>query len=208
MDPQSASTERPILVALSEKLIEAQQELDHLILQLGLGKAEAHEKFEEIRKQFKVRIGHLRGVVVAAGSKEDITSLVANIDALEKLLTAPAPQDAGTFQAHVRKLILRIKSVDEHIRERFKPNTTFEDFIHEAELFKLKLEILRLRFVLKKVKARDRFHQGVILAQRIIHAIVKKSLTRRVRFEQQKSQLGHVIRSVYGGIHRSLRKIH
>ncbi|MCA6434418.1 MAG: hypothetical protein IM574_12520, partial [Cytophagales bacterium] len=50
----------PLLEKMAEGLLQAQQEIDELALQLSLGKSEAKEKLEEVKKEFIKGINTLK----------------------------------------------------------------------------------------------------------------------------------------------------
>ena len=57
---------KPILQTLGEGLLQMQQEIDELALQLSLGKADAKDKFEEIKSEFKSKLSGLKNLLKAA----------------------------------------------------------------------------------------------------------------------------------------------
>ena len=46
-------SQKPIRVRIAEKLIKDQQELDHLAVQVSLGKAEMNDEFKRSKSRFK-----------------------------------------------------------------------------------------------------------------------------------------------------------
>ncbi len=56
MKNTETTNQKPILVKIADQLLKDQQELDSLAVQLSLGKAEAKDKFEEVKKQIRKSI--------------------------------------------------------------------------------------------------------------------------------------------------------
>ena len=50
------STPKPLLSRIAEQLVKDQQELDHLAVQLSLGKVEIKDKFEALKQKLKASV--------------------------------------------------------------------------------------------------------------------------------------------------------
>ncbi|MFD2962332.1 MULTISPECIES: hypothetical protein [Olivibacter] len=61
----SKENQRPILVKIANQLLKDQQDLDSLAVQLSLGKAEAKDKFREVKSEFKEKLQDLKNTISA-----------------------------------------------------------------------------------------------------------------------------------------------
>lgn len=175
MDAQVKTTEKTILLTLADRLVEAQRELDELTLQLALGKAEAKEKFEEIKKQFSARLSTLRRVLESQKVDNISREITARLDELEKVLSAGKVEDKGMFAAQ-KKLIMKSLIAFEHeVKKRLPENLDAQHFAHEIENFKLKMEILRLRFVLKRFTIEDDIKSNMDEAHKTVNKLIEKA---------------------------------
>jgi len=183
MDAQPKTTEKTMLLYLADSLVEAQRELDELTLQLALGKAEAKEKFEEVKKQFRFKLANLKNMLVKQTPMETYSDVITKLDDLEKRLNTGVVENKEMFVAQ-RKLIRKsLLAFEDEIKRRLPNNLDAQHFGFEIENFKLKMEILRLRFVLKRFTIQEEFKENVDEVRR---KIIK--LTTRARLAIKRSQ--------------------
>ena len=145
------SVEKTTLQKVSEKLLAAQQEIDGLALQLALGKADAKDKFEEIKKEFRLQVAEFKNVLETVSESSVSPEVRARIEELEIQLALGKADSKDIFDEQKTKIERAIGRLEEEIKLKWKSMQTPHFIAHEAEKFKLKLEILRLRFGLKKV---------------------------------------------------------
>lgn len=183
MNAQPKTTEKTMLLYLADSLVEAQRELDELTLQLALGKAEAKEKFEEVKKQFRFKLANLKNMLVKQTPMETYSDVITKLDDLEKRLNTGVVENKEMFVAQ-RKLIRKsLLAFEDEIKRRLPNNLDAQHFGFEIENFKLKMEILRLRFVLKRFTIQEEFKENVDEVRR---KIIK--LTTRARLAIKRSQ--------------------
>jgi len=60
MPTKKEDKDKPVLQRIADQLLVAQQEIDDLALQLALGKAEAREKFQEVKKEFRHHVAEFK----------------------------------------------------------------------------------------------------------------------------------------------------
>ncbi len=171
METATSATEKSILLKIANKLTLAQQELDELAVQLALGKAEATDKFEEIKKEFNTRLADLKQRMETTTSSEFTDELKVKLAELETELKAEKAVTGDLFEKQKSKIILAMADLEYTLKEKFANSHLLTDAIHEFEKFKLKMEILRLRFTLKKFEIKDGFRNGMNDASREIKKI-------------------------------------
>ncbi len=157
--------EKTVLQKVSEKLLEAKQEIDELALQLALGKAEGKEKFEEIKKEFRTQVTELKDLLTKTSDRDLSPEVKAKIEALELQLSLGKADSKELFEVQKKKIINALSSLETEIKEQWQKIKTPHLFAHEVEKFKLKLEILRLRFGLKKFEIKEDYHTWMATAR-------------------------------------------
>lgn len=178
MDTKAKTTEKPILVNLADRLMEAQRELDELTLQLALGKAEATEKFEEIKKQFRIRLVNLKRALTTQKIENLSKEITIKLDELEKELNAGKVEDKEMFVAQKKLIMKSLIAFENEIKKRLPESMDAQHFAHEIENFKLKMEILRLRFVLKRFAIRDDIKLNVEAVRMKVTKLIDQARTK------------------------------
>jgi hypothetical protein len=155
------STHQPLLVQVAQKLTQAQQELDELAVQLALGKAEARDAFEHMKKDFRTRISEFRQTPAAETWHRVSDSLRVVLDDLEVRLAVGAANTQELFEEQREKLEEALMRLEQLLEEKFEASVDRENLKHEIEKFRLKLEILKLRFALARFVVKDSFRHGM-----------------------------------------------
>jgi hypothetical protein len=168
MDAETKSTEKSILEKIAGKLMKAQQELDELAVQFALGKAEAKDKFEDIKKDFGTHIAELKHSLKSTVLKEMVSVSKAKFEELELQLALGKAETAEAFEIQSKKILKSLQTLEDEIKEKFPQTAETNSFNQEIEAFKLKIEILRLKFVLKQFEVKDTFKDKMRDASKVI----------------------------------------
>ncbi len=175
MDTQTKSTEKPILLNLADKLVEAQREVDELTLQLALGKAEVNEKYEEMKNEFRYRVVNFKNTLLSRQSNEIYKELIARLDQLEERLKIGKAESREKF-VEERKFILKtLRTIESEIRKRLPDNLDVQHVKQEIEDFKLKMEILHLKFLLKRFTIKDELKSNAAEVSRRVSIVIDKA---------------------------------
>ncbi len=170
--------EKDILQKVTEKLLSAQQEIDELALQLALGKAEATDKFEEIKKEFRLKISELKNLLSNPYENYLSPEVKAKIEELELQLALGKADSKVLFEEQKKKIMKALANLEENIQKNWRKIKAPDFFLHEVEQFKLKMEILRLRFRLKKFDVRDDYRNKMQTVRREIRKMTPKTKDR------------------------------
>lgn len=149
------ASEKRFLVSVAENLLAAQQEIDELMIQLALGKAEAKDKFEEVKKDFKASMASLKLQVLAFTGTGLNKKTNDAIEQLENELEKPETNNLIDFELQRTKLLALVETIQKEVEQWLSDRQLSHEFINEFEKFKLKLEILKLKFTLKKFEVKD-----------------------------------------------------
>jgi hypothetical protein len=168
-------TSKPILQTLGEGMLKAQQEIDELALQLSLGKIEAKEKFEEIKNEFIERLNWLKQFLKSTLDKSVPIALKLKLEELELQLKVGKAETREAFDLQRAALIEATIALENEIRKALEKLEVSGYFHHEAEKFLLKLEILRLKFGIKRFEIKDTFRTRMERAKKYIHQFANKA---------------------------------
>ena len=169
METLEKTKDKPILVEIAGKLVEAQQELDELVIQFALGKAEAKDKFEEIKSDFRTRMNEWKASSLSGKLASVTLELRNRFEDLEAKLTSGGKiTTREAFEEQKSKIEESLEKLRTEIQTRLADAIDVAYFEHELEKFKLKLEILRLRFVLKNFEVKEAFEDGMKSARKKI----------------------------------------
>ncbi|GCC50019.1 hypothetical protein SanaruYs_02340 [Chryseotalea sanaruensis] len=172
MKTTGPSPEKRFLVSVAENLLAAQQEIDDLILQLALGKAEAKDKFEELKKDFKASMASLKLQVISFTGSGVNKKTQDAIEQLENVLEKPEANGLIEFEAQRTKLLALVETIQNEVEEWLSNKQLSHEFINEFEKFKLKLEILNLKFALKRFEVKDSVQDFFKDSAKALHRIV------------------------------------
>ena len=151
--------EKPVLEKIADRLVAVQQELDELVVQFALGKAEGKEKFEEIKKEFRQRVSEFKKLLDSPSSSLLTPEARQKIEELETQLALGKAETKELFEEQKKKILKTLAHVEAEVKAWINAGKLPDDFSHEVEKFKLKLEIIRLRFSLKKFEVKDAFKE-------------------------------------------------
>jgi len=170
METKETKIKTPLLEKMAEGLLQAQQEIDELALQLSLGKSEAKEKLEEVKKEFIKGINTLKKSLQSALDQPIPLALKMKFEAVELQLQVGKVQSKESFDSQIKLLIVATIALEEEIRSLVHKMEVKGYFGHEIEKFLLKLEILRLKFGIKKFEIKEGFRSEMATVRKSIES--------------------------------------
>jgi hypothetical protein len=170
METNETKIKTPLLEKMAEGLLLAQQEIDELALQLSLGKSEAKEKLEEVKKEFVRGISTLKKSVQSALDQPIPLALKMKFEAVELQLQVGKVQSKESFDSQIKTLIAATIALEEEIKSLLHKMEVKGYFGHEIEKFLLKLEILRLKFGIKKFEIKEGFRSEMATVRKSIES--------------------------------------
>lgn len=185
MEPEERTTEKPVLEKVADKLMKIQEELDELALQLALGKAEAKDKFEEVKKEFKKKVTELKHSLTTTALNKMSDVVKTKFEELELQLALGKADTAEIFEAQSKKILQSLHNLENEIKKDLQQSNDLNSFSHDMENFKLKMEILRLKFVLKKFEIKDAFKEKMKEARK---AVDKFKISAQEKLREGKAQ--------------------
>lgn len=165
--------QKPILVKIADQLLKDQQELDHLAVQLSLGKVEVKEEFEKTKSKMKNSLHEFK-VELNSEIDQDYAFLDSSLTDLENELDEGEAKTKEIFLKQKKNILKKLETVKIEIENN--PNILkIADFFTSAAIkTKLQLEILEKNFDEKKAELTAEYNQEMITAQEKINAIISK----------------------------------
>jgi len=133
-------------------------EIEEFRVQTALGKAEAQDKFEEVKKKFNLFVHDSEFKI--NGVKEKINELNAKFDELRVQLALGKAETKEIFKKQKKQLLLILHDIEVKIKTNETLNKMYSLTLIEIEQFKIKLEILEQKFSKDRVEAKDTFEKG------------------------------------------------
>lgn len=166
-------------------------ELEEFQVQATLGKAEAQDKYEEVKKKFNLFIHDSEFKI--KGIKEKIEDVNTNFDELRVQLALGKAETKEIFKKQKKELLSKIHEIEVKIKTNDTLNRMYALALIEIEQFKIQLEILEQRYKEDKVKAKDTFEKGKKDFNRFVNRVKgkygkKKEATKLEHFQHEISE--------------------
>ncbi|WP_242084599.1 hypothetical protein [Aestuariivivens sediminis] len=145
-----------------DKLIRALRksavELEEFQVKAALGKAEAKDKFEEVKKKFNRYLHESEEKIKPI--KENIEELHTKFDELRVQLALGKAETKDVFKKQKKQLLLLLHDIEVKIKTNETLNRMYALTLIEIEQFKIQLEILEQKFKKDTNVAKESFEKG------------------------------------------------
>ncbi len=132
-------------------------ELEEFRVQANLGTSEAKEKYEEAKKLFNHYV-HEAQTQLEKG-KEKSSELKSAFEQLLVQLALGKAETKEIFEEQEKRIIKSLAELEHIIRKNETANEVYLKLLPEVEKFKIKLEIMRLRYQLNKLDKQVDFEE-------------------------------------------------
>lgn len=146
---------------IGEKILngleKAIHEIEEVRLQIALGKAEAKDAYEDIKKSFQ---NYLRSIQVKLNTIKSSEAGMQITNALEHLqvqLTLGIAESKDLFEAQYKRIHTAIQALELSMKQDKELQQDYVQLRFELEKFKIKLELMALHFQLNKLKVEYNF---------------------------------------------------
>ncbi|WP_411895530.1 hypothetical protein [Winogradskyella sp. A2] len=143
-----------VITALRKSAVE----LEEFQVQAALGKADAQDKYEEIKKKFNHFIHDSEYKI--KGIKQKIEEVNTMFDELQVQLALGKAETKDAFKKQKKELLAKLHKIEVKIKTNETLNRIYALALIEIEQFKIQLEILEQKFNTEKVKAEESFEKG------------------------------------------------
>ncbi|MFI0431084.1 hypothetical protein [Mariniflexile sp. HMF6888] len=141
-----------------DALRKSAKELEEFQVKAALGKAEAHDKYEEVKKKFNQFIHDSEFKI--KGVKEKIDELHTKFDELRVQLALGKAETKDVFKKQKKQLLSTIHDIEVKIKTNETLNRMYALTLIEIEQFKIQLEILEQKFNKDKSETKDSFEKS------------------------------------------------
>ncbi len=119
-------------------------DLEEFQVKASLGKAEATDKYEEIKKKFNLFIHETKNKIELG--KEKITDMNTMFDELIVQLALGKAESKEAFKEQKKKLLHKLHDIEVKIKTNETLNSIYAYVLIEIEMFRVQLEILEKNF--------------------------------------------------------------
>ena len=165
--------QKPILVKIADQLLKDQQELDHLAVQLSLGKAEVKEEFEKAKSRMKNSLHEFK-VELNSEIDKEYAFLDCSLTDLENELDEGEAKTKELFLKQKKNILKKLDAVKIEIENNSNILKIANFFTSASIRTKLQLEILEKNFDKKKTELTEEYNQEMITAQEKTNDIIAK----------------------------------
>jgi hypothetical protein len=151
--------------SLTDKIInglkKAIEELEQFRLQASLGKAEAKDVYEEVKKKFNLYVHEAKLQIngIKEIAKEKSTELKTALEELQVQLALGKAETKEIFEEQRKKITHALSSLEAFIHSNKTSNEYYTKLMMESEKFKLKLDILHLQYKLSKLSKLEKMDE-------------------------------------------------
>lgn len=136
-------------------LRKAAVELEDFQLQLALGKSEAFEKYQEVKKKFHAFMHEALNKL--REDKVSVEELTMKFQQIEHLLISEKIEAKENFIEQKEKILALVEQIEDALKNTAVDKDFQIKINTEIEKFKIKMEILRLRLELGKLEVKKGF---------------------------------------------------
>jgi uncharacterized coiled-coil protein SlyX len=133
-------------------------ELEAFQVKAALGKAEAQDKYEEVKKKFNLFIHDSEFKIKEI--KEKIEELNTKFDELRVQLALGKAETKEIFKKQKKQILSTLHEIEVKIKTNETLNRMYALTLIEIEQFKIQLEILEQKFKKDKKEGKDAFEKG------------------------------------------------
>lgn len=198
--------------SITDKIIsglrKAATELEEFRLQAALGKAEAHDAYEGAKKVFNKYVHEAK---LRLADAEDLTTektpkLKALFETVQVQLALGKAESKEAFELQVKKISMALNEVEALIKKNKSTDLYYAELQMEIEKFRIKLDILKLQYELKKIGVREEFEERKQDFSKALTDIKKQLLKKEAKAEDTWEHFKDEITNAYSHLKKVFAK--
>lgn len=150
---------------LATMLSKAASGIGEFQVQLALGKAEAKDEYEKLKKELRKTFSR-QGALVVAG-KAQLKQIQGIIEGLNVQLALGKAETADAFAVQKKKIVAELSKLDKSITALPKTDKIRNEIKNEIEVAKIKLDILRLHYHFAEISPEENLKKVSSIRERI-----------------------------------------
>lgn len=155
------TNEKTITDKIINGLKNAITELEEFRVQAALGKAEAKDIYEDVKKKFKTSIHEAKVKFDSIKTEASYEALhIKNFfESLQVQLALGKAESKEIFEEQSKKIRQALHDLENSIRSNKQTSELYSTVLMDIEKFKIKMDILKLKYELKKMDVKDEFEE-------------------------------------------------
>lgn len=179
-----------------DRLRKAATELEELQVQLSLGKAEARDKFEELKKNFSKTIQQIAADLKSAGAEKSV-ELRSLFDELQLQLSLGRAEAKEVFNEQRKKIETILHKVEQKIKSEPSNRELIDKLFDDIRKFRITLEIIAIAYELGKYEFGDAYKAHKKEFEQKLNAIKKKVEAQTDEIEKRAETFKNEISEAY-----------
>jgi hypothetical protein len=197
---QTSITEK-IISGLKKSVVE----LEEFRLQAALGKAEAKDAYEAAKKKLNKYIHEAKIKLdsVKELTKEKSTQLKAELELLQVWLTLGKAETKEAFEEQRKNISKMLNDIEARIKKNKTTDLYYAELQMEIEKFRIKLDILKLQYELRKLGVREEFEEKKKDFSKTLSDIKKQLLKKEEKAESTWEHFRDEISDAYSHLRKA-----
>lgn len=185
-----------------DRLRKAAAELEELQVQLSLGKAEARDKFEELKKNFSKTIQQIATELKNAGTEKAV-ELKSLFDELQVQLSLGRAEAKEVFNEQRKKIENILHQIELKIKGEPTNREVIDKLFDDIRKFRITLEIIAIAYELGKYEFGDAYKAHKRDFEQKLDTIKKKVETKTDEIEKRAETFKNEITEAYNHLKKA-----
>lgn len=199
------TSKNKLIETLIHGLKNALTELEEFQLQLALAKADASDKYEEIKKTLNETIHEAK--IKLLGNKTEIHDLAILLEELQLLLILGKASSKEIFNEQKSRILNVLINIEKLLTITIIGAELYSMLKPEIEKFKIKLEILSLIYELKKINIKDEWEHQKNSFEKQISTLKENLVETENEMEKHIEKIGDEIKDAYNNLKKTFNNL-
>ncbi len=209
MEAKSNADKKPILARIAERLLKDQEELDALAVQLSLGKAEARDQFDEVKKKLKLSVHDFKVELLKEYNQGKTTAgnLKQKLENLEQQLSEKRIDTRELFNEQKQNLMKALEEVKHEIQNDPDLLKMAGFFTSATEKAKLQFEILDKKWDSAREELKGDFKDEMKTARFKINDIIQNAKDKKEELGEKLDDFNAEIHEAYTHLKKAVKSL-
>ncbi|MBK7310107.1 MAG: hypothetical protein IPI93_04780 [Sphingobacteriaceae bacterium] len=206
---ETTSSQKPILVKMADQLVKNQQDLDALAVQLSLGKAEAKDKFEEIKKDMRSSVQEFKASLEAEYSrnKEWANAMKPKLNYLEGQLAEGETETNLIFEEKKKNILKGLVEITDEIEKNPEVKRIAHYYNLASDKFQLQLDLVGKTWNQKKLELTNEFHDEMKNAKTKLNEFKTKINEKKDEVDLKLDHFKDEMQESYGHLKKAFKSL-
>lgn len=207
MDTGSTSAGKSFQDFFKSGLELIQKEIEELAVQISLGKAEAGDKLEEMKKELRTAVQNFKKEIGEKTGLDSSESLKAKLEELIVQLNLGKAETRELIEEQIKKIRHSVGNLESQLRSENVITEKYSRFRSDIEKFKLKSEILSLKAQVKGIEINDMFHNEMKHAKEKFSKVMIRIDSRADQVKENLSDFNDEMEKVYTHLKSAVKSL-